>query len=239
MNSSEQQAHEATAESVRPKRNRWTSFSLLTILLLLTIAALGISHVRMSWQMDENNQAMATMEAELAKLRKEAGYLEISDESLVHVVAAPTHEDLVWRWKVFVPDGVTMKSHMSVKRSTGGSMTSTSQLGEGENQIELAIYRGPEGEWKQKITVIHGPSTSSSSGQLPEDFMSWLNNATTSSSGLMRSEGTKVFQPDQDVTLLKMTAHGREKQDPKTGAPGKATKESTEITAWLAPEENP
>lgn len=227
---------QSTSANNRPARNRWTSFSLLTILLLLTIVALGISHVRMSWQMDENNQAMATMEAELTQLRKEAGYLEITDEKLVHVVAPPTHEDLVWRWKVFVPQGVVMKSHMETKRSTGGSMTTTSRLDEGENLVELAIYRGPEGEWKQKITVIRGHDTSSSSGDLPEDFMSWLNNASTSSSGIMRASGTTNFQPDEEITLLKMTARSREKPDPKSGAPGPKTNESTEIKAWLAPE---
>ncbi|PQO25134.1 hypothetical protein C5Y96_26920 [Blastopirellula marina] len=233
MNASETPATE-TPSPVR--RNRWTSFSLLTILLLLTIVALSISHVRMSWQMDENNQAMATMEAELTQLRKEAGYLEITDEKLVHVVAPPTHEDLVWRWKVFVPQGVVMKSHMQTKRSTGSSMTTTSQLDEGENLVELAIYRGPEGEWKQKITVIRGHDTSSSSVDLPEDFMSWLNNASTGSSGIMRSSGTTTFQPDEDITLLKMTARGREKPDPNTGAPGKDLEAFTEITAWLEPE---
>lgn len=238
MNSSEPHNIEAPAPPGSPRRNRWTSFSLLTILLLLTIAALGVSHVRMSWQLDENNQAMATMEAELTQLRKETGYLEITDEKLVHVVAAPTHEDLVWRWKVFVPEGVTIKSHMQVKQSTGGSTTGTSRLQEGTNQIELAIYRGPEGQWKQKLTVVRGPSTSSSSSDLPEEFMSWLNNAMTSSSGLLNAEGTKTFQPDQEITLLTMTARGRVKPDPETGERSKQlTEESTEITAWLKPEE--
>ncbi|WDI41267.1 hypothetical protein [Bremerella sp. P1] len=226
-------------ETTSPARNRWTSFSLLTILLLLTIVALAISHVRMSWQMDENNKAMATMEAELTQLRKETGYLEITDEKLVHVVAAPTHEDLVWRWKVYVPEGVTLKSHMMVKQSKGGTMTGTSRLQEGTSQIELAIYRGPEGQWKQKLTVINGASTSSSSGDLPENFMSWRNNSTTSTGGLMRSAGTKVFQTDEEITLLTMVARGREKADPKTGARGKESEESTEITAWLEPEEKP
>lgn len=222
-------------EPAKPKQNRWTSFSLLTILLLLTIVALGISHVRISWQMDENNKAMATMEAELDELRKEAGYLEITDESKVHVVATPTHEDLVWRWKVFVPEGVTLDSYMEMKQSAGGSMTSQSQLRSGQSRIELAIYRDPEGEWKQKITVINGSSTSSSSGQLPEDFMKWKSNSTTSSSGLLRSEGTKTFDTDAEITLLKMTARGREKADPKTGERGKESEEYTEITAWIAP----
>ncbi len=239
MNASEPQLTESNDKPHASRRNRWTSFSLLTILLLLTIAALGISHVRMMWQLDANNEAMAAMEAELTELRKETGYLEITDEKLVHVVAAPTHEDLVWRWKVFVPKDLVMQSHSKVAQSTGGSMSSTSRLNEGENLIELAIYRGPEGEWKQKITRISGPSTSSSSSKLPEEFMKWMGNSSTSSSGLLRAEGTKTFQPDETITLLKLTAHSRTQADPKTGEPGKESEESTEVSAWLAPEKKP
>lgn len=240
MNSNELHSSETSPAKARPRRNRWTSVSLFTILLLLAIIALGISHVRILWQLDENNKAMATMEAELIELRKETGYLEITDEKLVHVVAAPTHEDLVWRWKVFVPEDVEMRSHLQVKQLSGSSTGATSQLQSGENHIELAIYRGPEGQWKQKITVVSGPTSSSGSSDLPEEFMSWLNNAMTSTSGLLRAEGTKTFQTDQKITLLEMSARGREKPDPVTGErSNKFTKESAEVTAWLEPSKQP
>ncbi|MBA2113876.1 hypothetical protein [Bremerella alba] len=240
MDTNEPHFSEASEKTASSAQNRWTSFSLLTILLLLTIVALGISHVRMSWDLDENNKAMATMEAELNKLRKETGYIDIQDESLVHVVTAPTHEDLIWRWKVFIPDGVTMRSMMRAKYLTGGSITSGSRLESGENQIELAIYRGPKGHWKQKITIVNGPSKSSSSGTLPEEYMSWFNNATTSTSGLTRTDGTKTFQPDEDIKLLTMTARPNKKRDPESGSStGKQPDESTEITAWMTLVEKP
>jgi hypothetical protein len=38
-------------------------------------------------------------------MSKELGRLTISDRENIHLVAAPSHEEMLWRWRVYLPKG--------------------------------------------------------------------------------------------------------------------------------------
>jgi hypothetical protein len=44
------------------------------------------------------------LQAELSALRREMGYLEVTDSQKIHAMALASLEDLTWRWRLHVPD---------------------------------------------------------------------------------------------------------------------------------------
>jgi hypothetical protein len=82
---------------VRPWRRR-LQFSLATLILLVTIAALVVALWTTSqrWKKDV---------AELQKLRDLVGELTISDPDKVHAIRVPSTGQLKWQWRVYLPAG--------------------------------------------------------------------------------------------------------------------------------------
>jgi hypothetical protein len=73
-------------------------FSLLALFLLMTIAALAIALI-------QARTRLGSLEVEVDRLRKEAGFLSISDPDKVHVIAVPRTDPMTWRWRVYLPGG--------------------------------------------------------------------------------------------------------------------------------------
>lgn len=73
-------------------------FSLATLILLVTIAALLVALWTTSqrWKKDV---------AELQRLRSLVGELTISDPDKVHAIRVPTTGELKWQWRVYLPEG--------------------------------------------------------------------------------------------------------------------------------------
>ena len=209
-----------------PRPKRWR-FSLATILLLLTIAALVVSHVRMSRQLAVRDAQVQVAQAEVEMLWKEVGYLDVTDKTKLHIVATPPHLDMVWRWKVFVPAAQPYQIHSLIKRSSGGSATSTSLLQAGASIVEYAIYKGPQGNWKGKLTVVYGGATASTGSPLPD----WFDSIRTSRSGLLHADGTHQYEVDRPVTLLDLTATP---SSPDEAATDQDVPETT-IKVWVEP----
>ena len=218
------------------KNSRWLQVSLLTILLLLAIVALIISHVQMSWQMEANNEAMVAMKAELTKLRKEVGYLEINDPTQVHVVSVTKREGLVWQWRVFIPEGKEFRAYVGTKHSAGGSVTSNLSLDPGESRIDMSVYRDHEGKWQGELSVKSGNRSTSATSPVHDDFIQWLKTSASYTGGISPGEGTKVYPPKATIKLLNKTAQSRNhvsKNPPSSGE--KQSVQSAEINVWIAP----
>jgi hypothetical protein len=79
------------------KRSRF-QFSLLTLLLLVTIVCLSAA----LWVMCRN---LRETQAENQEFRDRFGYLTISDPKKIHVIRIPNHEEDAWRWRVYLPEG--------------------------------------------------------------------------------------------------------------------------------------
>src|SRR4051794_22261247 len=72
--------------------------SLLTALLLITIAGMALVVARL-WR------EVGPLRAELCQLRNEVGRLSIDDPTKIHAIEVRTNEPLFWKWRVWVPEG--------------------------------------------------------------------------------------------------------------------------------------
>jgi hypothetical protein len=80
-----------------PRERRWRfQFSIRSLLLFTLFAALVLTSLLMY-------RRLSDAERELSKLRREAGYLKVEDESLFHAIAVPCDEPLTWKWRVYLP----------------------------------------------------------------------------------------------------------------------------------------
>jgi len=70
--------------------------SLLTLLLLMTIVAMGLALIK-----------LVPLRNEVVRLRNETGRLLVSDQTKLHAIQIKTYTDLTWRWRLFVPTGKT------------------------------------------------------------------------------------------------------------------------------------
>ncbi len=79
--------------------------SLLSAILLLTIASLGGALFH-SWRANTQLRAeFAPIKAENERLRAEGGGLTIDDPNNVHVIKVPETRDSVWIYRVYLPEG--------------------------------------------------------------------------------------------------------------------------------------
>ena len=84
---------EPAAQSGRSWRPR---FSLLTVLLLITIAGMAIVIVQL-WR------AVGPLRREVETLRAEVGVLGIDDASKIHVVQVKSPGSFHWTWRIWLP----------------------------------------------------------------------------------------------------------------------------------------
>jgi hypothetical protein len=74
--------------------------SILTALLLMAILGMAIVIARL-WR------EVAPLRVEVRQLRDETGRLSIDDATKLHAVEVRTGEPLLWKWRVWVPEGRT------------------------------------------------------------------------------------------------------------------------------------
>ena len=81
-----------------PRGRGKLQFSIRSLLLLTLIVALALTSVLMF-------RRMSQAETELVKLRNEAGYLTITDETVFQGIALHCDEPLTWKWRCYLPKG--------------------------------------------------------------------------------------------------------------------------------------
>lgn len=117
-------------------------FSILNMLMLMTIIALAISVVLL-WR------KVGPLRAEVRRLRDEVGVLAVDDESKIHIIRVNTRDELTWKWRVWVPQGKALEVRCtddigSKAGSVNGSSIATSSgtiwlRDPGENVVEFRI----------------------------------------------------------------------------------------------------
>ena len=96
-----------SAAAAPPKRSRW-SFSLLTLLLATGLIVAVISHVRTS--------------RILESYRDKSDDLEIESPRRIHVRRMKHTNHVVWRWRVFLPEGRHYFLNVATKGVTGDKL---------------------------------------------------------------------------------------------------------------------
>lgn len=78
---------------VESKRYR-TRFSMLTLLLVTTIVAMGLGLYTQYRRIQGLNQMVS-----------DAGYLQVNNKNEYHAIYVPKYEELTYRWRVWLPQG--------------------------------------------------------------------------------------------------------------------------------------
>jgi hypothetical protein len=111
--------------------------SLLTAMLLITIAGMAIKIVQLRLEVDP-------LRRDLRTLRKAIGQLSIDDASQVHAIAVPSLDSLTWRWRVWIPQGRDVTLHYqcgNVPRKGVPSKRNSVTLPSGEQSITLSAMQ--------------------------------------------------------------------------------------------------
>ncbi|QDU57147.1 hypothetical protein [Aeoliella mucimassa] len=170
-------------------------FSLLTLVLLTTIVALGIAVAQLYWE-------VAPLRDEVKRLRAEVGELDITDKTKVHAVGVVTDNQLRWKWRVWVPEGANYVARgfgedipAQGYPDTGATITLSQP---GEHVLEWGIEYDPRSErWEGRLKV-----RGSSAGSDPQPWVDWSSRSTSSSGVGTRT--TRVYDAGERVELMRL-----------------------------------
>ena len=101
----------AVATPAPSHRRGWGQFSLVSLLLLAVMGCLVGAYLGEKRQRHETEERLRAKEAENRQYRIDLGivddnqhsFLVISDPKAVHVRCLPTHEEMHWRLRVYLP----------------------------------------------------------------------------------------------------------------------------------------
>lgn len=206
-------------EQTTPKTYRLTRFSLLNLVLMTTIVSLGVT-VYMLYQ------EVAPLRAEVKRLRDEVGELHIEDKTKLHAIRVETENELEWKWRIWLPEGTSYKL-----RGFGDDIPL-----ESFPEMGGTIYLREPGEHVVRWLIKHDPKNDRWEGRLHHDGSSvgsdtqpWVEWGHWSASGSGVGTSTKVYDPDEQVELVRRryTNEKSPPADPKDPLPG--------FMIWLEP----
>jgi hypothetical protein len=192
--------------------------SLLSVLVLLTIASMAIVIVQL-WR------ELGPLREEVRRLRDETGTLVVEDPTKLHAIRVDTHDDMLWKWRIWVPAGSAYNL-----RATGapipkdgfptrGAMMSLHEPG--EQYIEYRIDKYPRNDqWRGTLRT-----RDSSVGSDIHPWVTW-DTRTSRSNGV--STRAQTFEPGKKALLLRFrTSQKSNAQDVEDPAEG--------FMVWLEP----
>lgn len=171
-------------------------FSLLNLLLFTAILALSTTVVLL-WR------EVKPLRDEVRRLRDEVGELNVQDPTKTCAIEVETDNRLVWKWRVWVPEGAGYKV-----RGHGGPVSKegyptdggTMWIREpGEHVIRYVIQKDPrDGKWKGGLHA--------NSGHVGSDHQEWVDWKSYSSTSGGVGKTTHVFEPDEVIELIRFRA---------------------------------
>ena len=162
-------------------------------------------------------QRMSNAERELVKLRNEAGYLKIEDETLFQAIAIPCEEPLTWKWRAYLPKGSKYLWHLNsgtipaigVGGGSGGSSQETLPRTQGmEVIITVSVRKDPEPKNKRWLfNLTHrsadGSERSVTSISIPDQIMDQFSQAQMTSSECFAESKFETRKRGEPIILLK------------------------------------
>ncbi|MGD9720342.1 MAG: hypothetical protein AB7O59_07080 [Pirellulales bacterium] len=203
-----------TTTASPPRRFR---FRLGTAFLLVVIVALGVAQVSSTLRVRQFETRNRFLETENAKLRIEAGYLEVVDPSKVAVLQLRDLDELSWRWKVYLPKGRWTMHATTHDVPLSGVTQATNRASVGGGQVlnvAASVRKGADGSW-QLYTRFEGAEGRSSLGEKHRLVAGEHRGFTTQAAG---NGDVQVFDPRKRIELLRVRT-----QEPVANGPGSWT----------------
>jgi hypothetical protein len=202
----------------RPFRPR---ISLLSAIMLMTIAGMAIVIAQL-WS------EVGPLRAELVKLHNETGRLSVDDPTKIHAIEVRTSEPLMWKWRVWVPEGPTVlaRYRWGSNPSSGTPPASASlQLKPGENWVTLRAHDKRPNSWSARLeTATDYVGTSI---REPDRWWQWPTSSSTDS-GIGFT--TAVVAEGDSTFVLK---HYRVSPNRNRGQPLRPTDPTSGFIIWL------
>lgn len=132
-------------------RNRLPQFSLSTLLLLTTIAALVITTFTLWLKVEP-------LRREVRRLRDAVGELNVTDVTKPHAIEIDTETELHWRWLVWIPEGESHVLRLETKEIPAVGIPEITKhriglTGDGEELlVEYRVGREPNGNYVGHLT---------------------------------------------------------------------------------------
>ena len=120
------------------------AFSLLSFLLFVTVVCLSVSYFLVSRENADLNKLVT-------ELKNELGHIEVKDAKKAYVRLVGPMEELVWRFRVYLPEGKPFKIRIATRN---GGTTSQSSVTLGKQfslVIKLTREKKPFADWKASI----------------------------------------------------------------------------------------
>lgn len=214
--------------------------SILTALLLLTIAGLTVTVWRQSFEAEPLRQ-------EVRRLRQELGHLTIDDENKIYAIQVPSADIDTRRFRVYLPQNrkfvLCSRIHTIPGKKSGqsrrewfatlGGSGSTSTIDSGEFTIDVYVKRDDEkpDHWNLHHNINgHG-------GGLVGSKMPWLNDrrAWTTSAEVSMDKQTER-DADEGLVLYELR-QGILKEFPggHSVTPPDESKEQPGVMMWIEP----
>ncbi len=136
-------------------------FSLLTLLLVISIVALAATVVVQRRNLRPLMIELGALREENGALRTEVGALSIGDPTKLHVIAVPVEGQYVWKWRVWVPAGqsvaVRVRHGAIPEKGVPQAPQCTLGLSEGEHVIRYTVQRdSQDGSWGASLRTESG-----------------------------------------------------------------------------------
>lgn len=154
-------------------------YPLASLFAIVTFVGLGVGVWSANLKLRQVHLDNARLRYELSELRRETGYLEVSDPQTLHVVALPCVEDLTWRWRIYVPNN-HLELHWGFDGIAGeGIEAQYTKLGcrlqRGEQVLTCAIRRdAKDGEQGWQLICQSSLGHATTRLDLPDGCQPWF-----------------------------------------------------------------
>jgi hypothetical protein len=183
------------APPLAPRRR--FQYSLSTLMLLTTIAALVLALFATYRELRQARAERRAAVQEVKKYRDEMGYLEITDPKMVYARGVRTMAVNRWLWRVYLPKDrqfCVCTSTEQVPMEGFPSQCDRCPIGSGEHLIDVAAEEGRDGVWRLYYSVYDHNSINMAMSPLKNGY---------SITGV--SEGNQeAAWPDQALVLLRV-----------------------------------
>ncbi len=195
--------------------------SLLTVMLLLTIAGLGVG----LWQA---GREVAPLRAEVRRLRAEVGELSIDDPERIYVL--PLDDDALerhtWKWRIFLPQVQVYAVHVATMRipEIGDvAPNCSSTIRGGEYVLTIGLRKQRDGRWavvtRWKETKGGSPQGTFGSICGINPTSDWLDKERGVQTSGVIGAGQDSFDAGRPVELLRLRAMDFTPQYPQSDDP--------------------
>ena len=187
-------------ESEKRTRASIFRFSLREMVLLVAVVALAVSHSMTSLR-------LRTVSEENRLLRQEVNRFPLDDESLLHVAALQSTDNLTWRWRLHVPEsGTFVLRTENANLPESGLPTKLGYVGDelpkGDVYVTVTVQKDRDQRWTV-VTLIPAPKMKSRFF-IPQSNASWLEQRASFGVRQMGMDGIKSIPRGEVGVLLRV-----------------------------------